>query len=118
MNNYDFTWTIYNNIIWWGFFYLLSSIDGPRQMAGETVKTPKEELPCRSMSPAAVTGLEVQKQSSQLTLAAQQEVSAAQEVGRGTPPPDSAQCQGQPHTLTDTLWFEEPLGRWLHSHLV
>lgn len=81
--------------------FLLSSIDGPKQTAVETVKTPKEELPCGLTSPAAVTGPEVQKQSSQLTVAAQQDVSVAQEVGRGTPPPDSAECQGQLHTLTD-----------------
>lgn len=101
------------------FFFLLSSIDGPKQMAVETAKTPKEELPCEPTSPtAAHLGPEVQKQSSQLTVAAQQEASVAQEVGRGAPPPDSAECQGQFHTLTDTLQFEEPLGWWLHSHLV
>lgn len=84
------------------FFFLLSCIDGPKQMAAETVRTPKEELPCGPTSPAAVTtGPEVQKQSSQLTVAAQQDVSVAQQVGSGTTPPDSAECQGQLHTLTD-----------------
>lgn len=87
-------------------------------MAVETVTTPKEELPCGPTSPAAVTGPEVQKRSSQLTVAAQQEVSVAQEVGRGTPAPDSAECQGQLRTLTHTLQFEEPLGWRLHPHLV